>query len=128
VEGAAPARHCPASAAAGIAAEAPRSVADGQEAAAVVVEAAADEAPPDWVQVAAAAEPALAAQPDVAAAGRDQEAAVGRGRCRPPAGFAEFVQLADDVISREHQHERVAIAFDRERGVAVVSNPEFLRE
>ena len=42
--------------------------------------------------------------------------ALRRGRGRAPAGFAEFVGLADDVIGRQHQHEGIAVAFGREHG------------
>ena len=38
------------------------------------------------------------------------DAALGCGRCCAPAGLAEFLRLAHDVIGGEHQHQRVAIA------------------
>src|SRR5262249_46562849 len=37
----------------------------------------------------------------------------GRGA---PAGGAKFVRLADHVVGRKDQHERIAIAFRREYG------------
>ena len=42
--------------------------------------------------------------------------ALGGGAGGAPAGFAELVGLANDVVGREHQHERIAVALGREHG------------
>jgi hypothetical protein len=39
-----------------------------------------------------------------------------RGRCRAATGIAECFGLPNDVIGREHQHQGVAVALDREYG------------
>ena len=42
--------------------------------------------------------------------------ALGGGAGGAPAGFAELVGLADDVVGREHEHEGIAVARGREHG------------